>query len=470
MSLVMLVLLTLSFLVDLLWGDLDLKNIYRFTIPFGISFLLYMPYLLSKGSIIKLTRNARYITGVSGFLYLVLMGSLPLIISGEADPIGSFFESMAGFTTTGISIQDPLSLLDSGHGIMFFRVAIQWVGGLYYLVFAFMLLSDLADVAKRSADRRIFSRIGLVPNLSSLLQNLTMLYGIFTVTAFLAFYISGTGLFDSICLSLSTVSTGGYTSTGRVIGGGSGIHLIAVLFMFMAAMGFYVHMSIFSAKGRRKTILDTENITYFTIILIFPLVVFLILLFEGMEPLSSLWRGLFVAISAISTTGFMIDGLDSWPDSIKLLLLLLMLVGGSSLSLASGLKVQRALLLLKGFLGEVRRASHPNAVVTLRRGEGTYSDEALESANMTFFYLVSLLGITMLVVLMFRGDLFNVMSLCVTTVSNSGMAFGEFSTPEGISSLNWFVKLVLSVTMLLGRFEILLPLYVLTLRGLKYDG
>jgi trk system potassium uptake protein TrkH len=470
MNLILLVLFTVSFLVDLVWGDLDLSNIYRFTIPFGISFLLYMPHMFSEGPAVKLNRRARYIIGVLGFLYLVFMGSMPFMISGEVDPITAFFESMAGFTTTGISTYDPASIIESGHGLMFFRVAIQWIGGLYYLVFAFMFLSDLADVAKRSAERRLFSRIGLIPNLSSLLQNLTMIYGIFTITSFLAFYISGGDLFDSICLSLSTISTGGFTSTGRVIDQGSGIHMITAFFMFLAAMGFYVHMSIFSAKGRRKTILDTENISYFTICFLFPMVVFIILLFDGMGSLSSLWKGIFTAVSAISTTGFMIDGMESWPDSIKFLLLLLMLVGGSSLSLASGLKVQRALLLIKGFLGEVRRSSHPNAVVTLRRGEGTYSEKALESANMTFFYLLGLLGITIIMVLMFRGDLFNTMSLCVTAVSNSGMAFGEFATPEGISSLNWFVKLGLSGTMLLGRFEILLPLYVLTMRSVRYDG
>ena len=60
--------------------------------------------------------------------------------------------------------------------------------------------------------------------------------------------------------------------------------------------------------------------------------------------------------------------------------------------------------------------------------------------------------------------------LCVTSVSNSGMAFGEFSTPGGISSLNWFLKLTLSLIMILGRFEILLPLYIITLRGRRFTG
>jgi trk system potassium uptake protein TrkH len=166
----------------------------------------------------------------------------------------------------------------------------------------------------------------------------------------------------------------------------------------------------------------------------------------------------------------MIDGMDKWPDSARFLLLVLMLVGGSSLSLASGFKLQRVLMLIKGFFGEVQRASHPNAVVTLRRGEGSYSEKALESANMTFFYLFGLLGITIGIVLIFKGELFDVISLCVTSISNSGIAFGEFNGNEGISSLNWFLKLLLSAVMFLGRFEILLPLYFFSIRGYRFAG
>jgi Trk-type K+ transport system membrane component len=73
-------------------------------------------------------------------------------------------------------------------------------------------------------------------------------------------------------------------------------------------------------------------------------------------------------------------------------------------------------------------------------------------------------------VLIFKGEMFDVISLCVTSIANSGMAYGEFGTPEGIASLNWFIKLVMSLIMLLGRFEILLPLYFLSLRSHRFGG
>jgi trk system potassium uptake protein TrkH len=175
-------------------------------------------------------------------------------------------------------------------------------------------------------------------------------------------------------------------------------------------------------------------------------------------------------MSALTTTGFMVEGMGDWPDSMKMLLLLLMLLGGSSLSLSSGFKVHRFFLLIKGFLAEVKRSSHPSAVFSLKRGEGIYSEKALESANMSFFYLFGLLVVSMGILLLFHGNIFETLSLSVTSISNSGIAFGTFSTVEGISSLNWFEKMVLFVIMFLGRFEVLLPLYVLSLRGRRFTG
>ncbi|MBN1539702.1 MAG: TrkH family potassium uptake protein, partial [Candidatus Thermoplasmatota archaeon] len=254
-NIVILLLMMIAFLVDLVSGDLGPGNILRFTLPFAFSALVYITVMLLSGKPDRMTRKERYTSTMASFFYLVIICAIPFMIDGIVGPAGAIFESMAGLTTTGLSSLDPVETASAGHGLLFFRVSLQWAGGLFYLVFAFMFLSDLADVAKRSADRRIFSRIGLVPNLSTLLQNLAVIYGIFTALSFISFYLGGMGLFDAVCLSLSTVSTGGFTSTGRVIGAGPGIHVIVMVFMFLAGMGYYVHMSIFSARGRMRTIL-----------------------------------------------------------------------------------------------------------------------------------------------------------------------------------------------------------------------
>ncbi len=470
MTVVVLILFMISFAIDMIYGEMDWNDIHVFIIPLCFGSIIYILFSFREAKVRFFKRRTKYSIAFISFIFMVLLGSLPFMLSGRMDPVSAIFESVAGFTTTGLTSVGVQELMDHSHGLLFFRVGIQWVGGLFYLVFAFLFLSDISDVAKRSVDRKIFSRIGLVPKLSSLIQNLTIIYGLFTFLSFLFFNLSGRTAFDSICLSMATVSTGGISSEGNLITGGTSLFLLIVLFMFLAGMGYYVHMSILSARGRRKTIFDTENITYITICIAVPIVGALILIINGYALGDSVQNGLFTTFSALTTTGFMVDGMSDWPDSMKIFLLLLMLIGGSTLSLSSGFKVQRFFLLVKGFLAEVKRSSHPNAVVILRRGEGTYSDKALESANMSFLYLFGLLALSICVLLLFHGDIFEAISLGVTSVSNSGMAFGAFATVEGISSLNWFVKILLSIIMLLGRFEILLPLYIFSLRGRKFTG
>jgi trk system potassium uptake protein TrkH len=132
--------------------------------------------------------------------------------------------------------------------------------------------------------------------------------------------------------------------------------------------------------------------------------------------------------------------------------------------------MQRVLLLTKGFLGEVKRSSHPRAVISLRRGEGTYSGKALEAANVTFFYLFTILGASIMAVLIFQGDIMAVISICVTAVSNSGMAFGEFANPQGVESIGTVPKVILLLVMLLGRFDIMLPLFFLSPGSYRFNG
>lgn len=470
MTIAVLVLFMVSFTIDLVYGDLSWNNFHVFVIPFSFGALIYLIFSFRDTKYRLFRRRTRYATALISFLFMVFLGSLPLMLTERLDPVSALFESGAGFTTTGLSAIGSEELRDVSHGLLFFRVAIQWLGGLFYLVFAFLFLSDISDSAQRSADRRIFSRIGLVPTLTTLIQKLTVIYGLFTFFSALAFYIGGRTLFDSVCLSMATISTGGFSSEGRILGEGSVILLLVTLGMFVTGMGYYVHISLLSARGRSRTLFDNENITYIIIALTVPVLGLMILLSSGVPFGTSVLNGLFTTISALTTTGFMVEGMDDWPDSMKMLLLLLMLLGGSSLSLSSGFKVHRFFLLIKGFLAEVKRSSHPSAVFSLKRGEGIYSEKALESANMSFFYLFSLLVISMGILLLFHGNLFETLSLSVTSISNSGIAFGTFSTVEGISSLNWFEKSLLLVIMFLGRFEVLLPLYVLSLRGRRFTG
>jgi trk system potassium uptake protein TrkH len=463
-------LFSVCLVVDIIYGDIGWSNFLTFTLPLVTSMLLLIPHIVRGEPERSPRKGYKYKIAMGTFVYIVLLSSLPFMISGFGMPPAAIFESTAGLTTTGLSIGSRGDFLELSRGLLFFRCAIQWVGGIYYLVLAFMILTDINDLAKRSVDQRMLSRIGVVPRLGSLLTNIAILYVLFTFVSFILLSITGMPIYDALCQSLGTVSGGGFGANGRYIDGGIGLHMLLVPIMIMAGVGYYVHMSVFSARGRMKSLFDTENIFYWTAVITAPVLAVMILSFSNYSVGESVWKGIFSAVSALTTTGFMIEGMSEWPDSLRYLLLLLMLLGGSSLSVASGLKMQRILLLTKGFMGEVERSSHPRAVITLRRGTGTYSENALEAATVTFFYLFGALSACVLFLLIFHEGIMDVISLSVTAISNGGIAYGQFSGPEGISSLNWAPKLLLVLVMFLGRFDFLLPLYFLTPRTYRFSG
>lgn len=455
------ILFAVSLMVDLIYGDVAFHHILPFAAPLVFSILAFLSSLLF-GRKADPVRTFDLFGGMLSFLYMASIGSLPFLLSGTFGPVGSLFESFAGFTTTGLSGHGPDVFMGAGAGMLFYRVAIQWFGGLFYLVTAFRVLSEISDMAKRSAERRIFVRMGLVPSLSNLLYNLTVVYLLFTILLMLFLRISGLSVYDSICVSMSTVSTGGYSSTGIMLNAGPGLHLLVMAFMIGSGMGYHVHLSMLSARNRRRALLDPENLIYLSMVVAAPLVIGAILLLSGMPLTESIWKGAFASISSMTTTGTSLEGIASFPDPAKVALLLLMLIGGSSLSVTSGFKVQRLIFLASALKGEAKMTAHPGLIQTLKRGEGTYSWRSLESVGSAFAIMVLAVTITALMFLAIEGgDIFSVMSLIVTAITNTGLCFGTYSTVEGISALNPLLKILLSIVMFIGRFEVLLPLHLL---------
>lgn len=458
----------LSGLVGMAYGDPPIDMMKVFGLPLLLSSLSFVPYLFKDDK--PVNKRTGYKLLIASFLYMVIIGSIPFLLSGGMDPIEALFESMAGFTTTGLSGMTPEGYEDLGMGLLFYRSLIQWIGGLFYLLVAFMVISEIMDIGKRNLDLDMFSRLGLRMDLSNLLFNLSAIYLVFTVVALGLFRLSGMDLFDSVTLSLGTVSTGGFHSGGARIDAGVGMKLLVVPFMILAGVGYQVHMSVFSARSRSRMLFSMENVTYFLLCLSVPVILFMILVFSGYSPGSSLWKGIFVSISALTTTGFMVSGMEEWPESAKFFLLVLMLIGGSSLSVASGFKVRRVYMLATGFVSDMKRSAHPRAVLPVRTEWGAYSERALESAIVVFFYFFLALFLSVGFTLLFEGDILSSISLCVTAITNSGIAFGGFSEVSGIAGINDLLKFMLVLVMFLGRFEVLLPLYLFSPRSYTFNG
>ena len=347
-------------------------------------------------------------------------------------------------------------------GLLFFRVAIQWVGGMFFLVIAFLFLSDLSDIAQRSADRRLFTRIGLVPKLSNILPSLMMIYGLFTVTAFISFNLAGESVFDSVCHALSTVSTGGFTSTGRYLPEGISFHFIAIFFMFLAGVNFALHFVAFRNKSVLDYWHDPEFRFYLFLILIVSLTTIFGLYFYGTydSAVEAMVKGLFQAVSIGTTTGFTTAEYYNWPGFLTILLLFASFVGGCAGSTGGGIKVVRVLLLIKQGMREILRLIHPNAKIPVRIGTKVVPSNVVEAVWGFFALYVASFTIMYLLLAATGIELMTAFSAVAACINNLGP--GLAGVGANYAELQDSAKWLLCFAMLLGRLEIFTLLVLLT--------
>src|SRR4030042_32007 len=176
------------------------------------------------------------ITGI--WLILSLFGTLPYLLSGSVRSFGNaFVEAISGFTTTGATILTSIDNLP--YGILFWRSLTQWIGGLGFILISLSLIPvvrsvnvqlTLTDFTGQTTEK-------INPRISGSAMRMITLYSIFNLAETVLLTISGMPLFDSLCYSFSTMSTGGFaTHNYSVASFGSPLTLI-ILIVFMFAAG-----------------------------------------------------------------------------------------------------------------------------------------------------------------------------------------------------------------------------------------
>ena len=86
------------------------------------------------------SRQSMFLMVVVCWLGVVLVGSLPFMLSGLMGPVDAFFNSMAGFTTTGAATATPEELSPD---LLLWRSLSQWIGGIGIIVL-FVAIAPLA--------------------------------------------------------------------------------------------------------------------------------------------------------------------------------------------------------------------------------------------------------------------------------------------------------------------------------------
>ncbi len=395
------------------------------------------------------------------WIVLGLFGALPYAFYGISY-VDGVFETVSGFTTTGATIIAAPSALP--RGLQFWRALTQWMGGMGVLVMVLALLPSLGEgsvnLMKAESPGPISSK--LQPKTSETAKSLYIIYIALTAAETILLRIAGMPLFDSLTTAFTTISTGGFSVRDASIAyyQSEAINWIIVAFMFLSAVNFGALFQV--QRGQWKDALKSEELrTYAAITLgATALITLDLVLGVGKGVYESISQSAFQVVTLMTTTGYATADFDLWPYFSKSILLLVMLVGGCAGSTAGGLKVSRVVILYKGLRRELRRILHTREVRPLTLEGSRVDENTVSSVSVFFFAYIGIMVLCTAVVSFENVDLTTSLSAALTTISNVGPGFALIGPTCNFAFFTPLTKVVLTITMLLGRLEIM-PLLVL---------
>ena len=383
-------------------------------------------------------------------------GALPFVISGEIPAFAdAFFEMVSGFTTTGSTILIDVEALS--HGALFWRSFSHWVGGMGVLVFAMAVL-PMTDGRAMHLMRAEVPGPTCGKLSSKLSDSAKILYGIyFAMTAVEVVFLctGGMSLYESLIHSFGTAGTGGFSCRGLSIGAYQNPYFEWVIGIFMLLFGINFNLYYFILMRHFREAFGSEELRAYLGIVLFSTVTIAANILSMVGSVGEAVRTAFFQVSSIiTTTGYATADFNLWPTYSRILLLLLMFVGGCAGSTAGGLKMSRVIIFFKAARQDLNKMLHTHAVTTIRF-EGKPLDEKTLQGVHNYFNVYMLLVMLSTVLVSLDGfDLTTTFTAVITCLNNVGPGMELVGPMGNFSHFSDPVKYLLSFDMLAGRLEL----------------
>jgi trk system potassium uptake protein TrkH len=403
------------------------------------------------------------VTGI--WIILSLFGTLPYLFSGAIPGFGdAVFESMSGFTTTGATILKSVEQLP--HGILFWRSLTQWIGGIGIIFISLSIIPVFKAVNIQLAASEFSGHPAdkIHPRIFDAAKRLILIYLVLTLSEVVFLTIGGMPLFDSVCHSLSTLSTGGFSTKNNGMAAFSTPYMMVIVTIFMFIAGTNMTFVYFGIKGNfRKVFGQNEFFFYSLLCLGFAILISAILYYQvGFTAGKAILDGTFHVISIVTTTGFYTQNYNLWGSLIIMLFFVLMFTGGTSGSTSGGVKIIRLLLITKNTKKELNRLIHPYGFIPVRVDKRIIPQSTIYNI-LVFITIYFLLVCSSSFILSFMGfDIITSFSTSASMIANIGPGLGAFGPFTNFSEVPMAGKIFLSGLMLLGRLEILTVMILFT--------
>lgn len=433
------------------------------TITIGAGLVVY---LFGRNAEPKINRRDGYVVVTFAWVFFSLFGMLPFYLSGYIPSItDAFFETMSGFTTTGASILDNIESLP--HGLLFWRSMTQWIGGLGIVFFTIAVLPifGVGSVQLFAAEATGPTHDKVHPRIGVTAKWIWSIYLGLTLTEVILLFAGGMSLFDSVCHSLTTTATGGYSTKQDSIAAFNSpyIEYVITLFMFLAGINFTL-LFLFFLKGNFKRLLhDTEfhwyagTVTFFTV---FTTLTLIATSSMGLEE--SFRKAIFQVVSLQTTTGYISADYMTWAPVLWALVCIIMLFGACAGSTTGGMKCIRIAIMSRVAKNEFKHIIHPNAVLPVRVNRQVISSTTRSAIlAFTFLYFTIIFG-GWIVLMAFGVGFEEAFSVVISSLGNVGPGIGKCGPAYSWSGLPDAAKWISALLMLIGRLELFTVLLLFT--------
>jgi len=454
-------------------GDIREEYAALVMLGFGAAYII-VGALLTRLGTGSLRPSEAVAATVLIWLSVPLLDAVPFMVAAGIPFIDAFFESVSGWTTTGLTIlTGEASSWNAAYvpyveelpaTLQAWRTLMQWEGGLGIVVFTIALLAPPGvSVATLYLAEGKFEKLEASFRKSAVKMGL--IYLVLTAISIVLFYGAGMPFGDAVHHAMTGIATAGFSTHTDSLGyyiDMPGVLVAGMIVMFLGAISFSDHFNILT--GRFRALRDSVELKGQIVILLAALALgFSVWMRDpGFQENFTPLQVLFHIVSAFATAGFQAGSIHDTNDSYKIILAVLSLIGGSAFSTAGGIKVLRILIAAKSIGIETSLITHPPGYVPKRRLGRYILDEDL--VRRTLATISAFVGTYVLLVIVLAA-LYPGQYLLGDVVFEIASAMGNVGLSAGITAASAPVgaKLVLIAAMLLGRLEVVAYLVALRL-------
>lgn len=431
-------------------------------------------FLFKKKEKVTVSMEHSAVIVVFAWAFGCLLGGVPFALSGQFTYLHGLFESVSGWTTTGLTVVDTETVPNL---LLLWRSIMQYIGG---AGFAVIMLSILSGPSASGIYQAEGHQDEILPNIKQQTKMVVGIYLFYLLVGVIAYVIAGMPVFDSINHCMTALATGGFSTKNASIGfyGSLPIEVVTIALMIIGHINFATHHYIFQKKWK-VVYRNAEIRSSFVLILIFLPVTLLFVTIPLYASKTVDWtqilttykippnlvmaarKAAFESISALTGTGFSTVSYTAWTSLGVFIIIFLMCAGGHTNSTSGGIKQLRIYMIYKSIVWMIQEQFLPKRAVTpnfIYKGESRMHVKPQHLRDMFNYVIVYILtyvigsGVLMAVGFPMKASLFEFASALGTV----GLSFGITSYSSSAA-----VLITEIIGMFLGRLEFFVIFYCL---------